>query len=153
MKLIVGCGRLKTNDLDKILSFVNSNLTLVDSKSICGIEHLHQAAALSLSSHNNGFNLSKDRSTEVLLYLTSMRQISKALKLAGINKNTESVGWVYFGDSAPDLSEIINEDDSVISIKKYDFFNLAKDIDISLDDHVKQKIIMTRTAILPVQPR
>ena len=153
MKLVVGCGRLMTSDLDKILSFVNSNLTLVDSKSVCGIEHLHQAATLSLSSHNNGFNLSKDKSTEVLLYLTSLRQISKALKLAGINKDTDAVGWVYFGDSSPELSEIIIEDDSVISIKNYDFSNLAKDIDISLDDHVKQKIIMTRTAILPVQPR
>ena len=153
MKLTVGCGRLKTSDLDRILSFVNSNLTIVDSKSVCGIEHLYQAATLSLSSHNNGFNLSKDKSTEVLLYLTSLRQISKALKLAGINKDTEAVGWVHFGDSSPELSEIITEDDSVISIRNYDFSNLAKDIDISLDDHVKQKIIMTRTAILPVQPR
>ena len=99
MKLTVGCGNLKTNDLDKILSFVTSNLTIVDSKSVCGIEHLYQAATLSLSSHDNGFNLSKDKSTEVLLYLTSLRQISKALKLAGINKDTKAVGWVYFGVS------------------------------------------------------
>ena len=153
MKLTLGCGHLVTSDLDKILSFVTPNLALVDSKSVCGIEHLYQAAALSLSSHDNGFNLSKDKSTEVLLYLTSLRQISKALKLAGINKNTKAVGWVYFGDSPPDLSEIIMKDDSVISIKNYDFSNLAKDIDNSLDDHIKQKIIMTRTAILPVQPR
>ena len=153
MKLTVGCGRLKTSDLDKILSFVTSNLTLVDSRSVCGIEHLNQAATLSLSSHNNGFNLSKDKSTEVLLYLTSLRQISKALKLAGINKDTKAVGWVYFGESSPDLSEIIVEDDSVISIKSYDFSNLAKDIDVTLEDQIKQKVIMTRTAILPVQPR
>ena len=153
MKLTLGCGHLVTSDLDKILSFVTPNLALVDSKSVCGIEHLYQAATLSLSSHDNGFNLSKDKSTEVLLYLTSLRQISKALKLAGINKNTKAVGWVFFGDSPPDLSEIIMKDDSVISIKNYNFSNLAKDIDNSLDDHIKQKIIMTRTAILPVQPR
>ena len=71
----------------------------------------------------------------------------------GINKDTKAIGWVYFGEPSPDLSEIISEDDSVISIKNYDFSTLAKDIDISLDDHIKQKIIMTRTAILPVQPR
>ena len=153
MKLTLGCGHLVTTNLDKILSFVTPNLALLDSKSVCGIEHLYQAATLSLSSHDNGFNLSKDKSTEVLLYLTSLRQISKALKLAGINKNTKAVGWVYFGDSSPNLSEIIDEDNSVISIKNYDFSNLAKDIDISLDDYMKQKIIMTRTAILPVQPR
>ena len=153
MKLTVGSGYLKSNDLDHILSFVTSNLALVDSKSICGIEHLHQAAALSLSSHNNGFNLSKDKSTEVLLYLTSLRQISKALKLAGVNEDTKSVGWVFFGESYPDLSEIITEDNSVISIQNYNFPKLAKDIDINVADIIKQKIIMTRTATLPVQPR
>ena len=153
MEPIVGCGHLRTNNLEKLLKFVTPDLALVDARSVCGIEHLHQAARLSLAAHNNSYNLSKDRSTEVLLYLTSQRQISKALKLAGINKDTKAVGWVYFGDSCPDLSEIIAEDDSVISIKNYDFSNLAKDIDISLDDNVKQKIIMTRTAILPVQPR
>ena len=95
MKLTIGCGNLKTNDLDKILSFVTSNLTIVDSKSVCGIEHLYQAATLSLSSHDNGFNLSKDKSTEVLLYLSSSRQISKALKLVGINKNTKCNKLVF----------------------------------------------------------
>tara|TARA_B100001113_G_scaffold306098_2_gene267134 strand:+ start:797 stop:1258 length:462 start_codon:yes stop_codon:yes gene_type:complete len=153
VKLTVGSGYLKSNDLDHILSFVTSNLALVDSKSICGIEHLHQAAALSLSSHNNGFNLSKDKSTEVLLYLTSLRQISKALKLAGVNEDTKSIGWVFFGESYPDLSEIITEDNSVISIQNYNFPKLAKDIDINIADIIKQKIIMTRTATLPVQPR
>ena len=153
MNLTVGSGYLKSNDLDHILSFVTSNLALVDSKSICGIEHLHQAAALSLSSHNNGFNLSKDKSTEVLLYLTSLRQISKALKLAGVNEDTKSIGWVFFGESYPDLSEIITEDNSVISIQNYNFPKLAKDIDINIADIIKQKIIMTRTATLPVQPR
>jgi len=153
VNLTVGSGYLKSNDLDHILSFVTSNLALVDSKSICGIEHLHQAAALSLSSHNNGFNLSKDKSTEVLLYLTSLRQISKALKLAGVNEDTKSVGWVFFGESYPDLSEIITEDNSVISIQNYNFPKLAKDIDINIADIIKQKIIMTRTATLPVQPR
>ena len=50
-------------------------------------------------------------------------------------------------------SEIIKEDISVLSISNYDFSNLASDIDINFDDKLKQKIIMTRTATLPVQPR
>ncbi len=153
MKIEVGSGYLKTNDLDQILSFVNPNLALVDSRSVCGIEHLRQAATLSLSSHDNIFNLSKDKSTEVLLYLTFQRQILKALKLGGVNKNTKGVGWVSFGEVSSDLSQIITEDDSVISIDNYDFSNLAKDVDINLDNELKQKIIMTRTAALPVLPR
>ena len=153
MKIGVGSGHLKTNDLDQILSFVNPNLALIDSRSVCGIEHLRQAATLSLSSHDNNFNLSKDKSTEVLLYLTFQRQILKALKLGGVNKNTKGVGWVSFGEVSSDLSQIITEDDSVISIDNYDFSNLAKDVDINLDNELKQKIIMTRTAVLPVLPR
>ncbi|MDG1545296.1 MAG: KEOPS complex subunit Cgi121 [Candidatus Poseidoniia archaeon] len=153
MELTVGCGHLKINNLDSILSFVSPNLAIIESKSICGIEHLRQAASLSLSSHKNGFNLSKDKSTEVLLFLTAQRQISKALKLAGVNKKTKSVGWVLYGDDSSNLSEIIKEDISVLSISNYDFSNLASDIDINFDDKLKQKIIMTRTATLPVQPR
>ena len=153
MKIEVGSGHLKTNDLDQILSFVNPNLALIDSRSVCGIEHLRQAATLSLSSHDNNFNLSKDKSTEVLLYLTFQRQILKALKLGGVNKNTKDVGWVSFGDVSSDLSQIITVNDSVISIDNYDFSKLAKDVDINLDNELKQKIIMTRTAVLPVLPR
>ena len=153
MKIEVGSGHLMTNDLDQILSFVNPNLALIDSRSVCGIEHLRQAATLSLSSHDNSFNLSKDKSTEVLLYLTFQRQILKALKLGGVNKNTKDVGGVSFGDVSPDLSQIITVNDSVISIDNYDFSKLAKDVDINLDNELKQKIIMTRTAVLPVLPR
>jgi len=153
VKIEVGSGHLKTNDLDQILSFVNPNLALIDSRSVCGIEHLRQAATLSLSSHDNNFNLSKDKSTEVLLYLTFQRQILKALKLGGVNENTKDVGWVSFGDVSSDLSQIITVNDSVISIDNYDFSKLAKDVDINLDNELKQKIIMTRTAVLPVLPR
>ena len=81
MKLTVGCGNLKTNDLDKILSFVTSNLTIVDSKSVCGIEHLYQAATLSLSSHDNGFNLSKDKSTEVFIFFSHFKFLTHLVSL------------------------------------------------------------------------
>ena len=153
MEPIVGCGYLRTNKLDEILSFVTPNLALVDTRSVCGIEHLHQAAILSLTAHNNGYNLSNDKSTEVLLYLTAQRQIAKALKLAGISDNTESIGWVSFDTVSTDFLKVLDKDDSVISISKFDYSNFGKDIDANLEDQLKQKIIMTRTATLPVQPR
>ena len=153
MEPIVGCGHLRINKLDEILSFVTPTLALVDSRSVCGIEHLRQAAILSLKAHNNGYNLSNDKSTEVLLFLTAQRQISKALKLAGISDNTESIGWVSFGTVSTDFLRVVEEDDSVISISQFDYTKFADDIDASLENQLKQKIIMTRTATLPVQPR
>ena len=153
MEPIVGCGHLRINDLDKILSFVTPNLALVDGRSVCGIEHLNQAARLSLTAHNNGYNLSKDKSTEVLLYLTFQRQISKALKLAGVNNDTKIIGWISFDKIPSDLSKVIKEDSTAISVSGYNFPKLASDIEVGLNEKIKQKIIMTRTATLPVQPR
>jgi len=150
---IVGCGHLKTNNLEEILSFVTPDLALVNSRSVCGIEHLLQAANLSLIAHENSYNLSNDKSTEVLLYLTAQRQISKALKFAGINEESKSIGWVSFGNISSDFLDIVEKDDTVISVTNFDFTKLANDINVSLDEKLKQKIIMTRTATLPVQPR
>ncbi len=153
METIVGGGYLKTNNLDEILLVVNPNFALVDSKSVCGIEHLSQAGRLSLVSHSNGFNLSKDKSTEVLLYLTAQRQISKALKLAGVTSKTKSVGWVSFGAVPSKLLSMVKTDVSVLSSNNFDYSNFAKDIDKNFDNDLKQKIIMTRTASLPTQTR
>lgn len=153
MEPIVGCGHLKTNNLEEILSFVTPDLALVNSRSVCGIEHLLQAANLSLIAHENSYNLSNDKSTEVLLYLTAQRQISKALKFAGINEESKSIGWVSFGNISSDFLDIVEKDDTVISVTNFDFTKLANDINVSLDEKLKQKIIMTRTATLPVQPR
>jgi len=150
---IVGCGHLRINKLDKILSFVTPDLALVDSRSVCGIEHLHQAASLSLTAHDNGYNLSNDKSTEVLLYLTAQRQISKALKFAGITKDTRSIGWVSYGNISSDFWNIVDKDSSVISVSNFDFSKFAKDVNNNFDSNLKQKILMTRTATLPTQAR
>mgnify|MGYP000623864397 CR=1 FL=1 len=153
MEPIVGCGHLRINKLDKILSFVTPDLALVDSRSVCGIEHLHQAASLSLTAHDNGYNLSNDKSTEVLLYLTAQRQISKALKFAGITKDTRSIGWVSYGNISSDFWNIVDKDSSVISVSNFDFSKFAKDVNNNFDSNLKQKILMTRTATLPTQAR
>jgi len=150
---IVGCGHLRINKLDKILSFVTPDLALVDSRCVCGIEHLHQAAILSLAAHTNGYNLSNDKSTEVLLYLTAQRQISKALKFAGITKDTRSIGWVSYGNISSDFWNIVDKDSSVISVSNFDFSKFAKDVNNNFDSNLKQKILMTRTATLPTQAR
>ena len=153
MEPIVGCGHLKTNNLEEILSFVTPDLALVNSRSVCGIEHLLQAANLALIAHENSYNLSNDKSTEVLLYLTAQRQISKALRFAGINEDSKSIGWVSFDNISSDFLDIVEKDDNVISVSNFDFKELANDINVNLDEKLKQKIIMTRTATLPVQPR
>jgi len=151
MRPETGCGRLQISEIRDILSFISPDFAIVDSNSVCGALHLNQAAELSLLAHEGGYNLSKDKSTEVLLYLTGQRQISKALKLAGINQSTESVAWVSFSKFPKDFLRIVEIDKEVISPSKFSFSRFDVDQDLSLE--IKQKIIITKTAILSVQSR
>lgn len=155
MEIAVGSGKLRIQDIDKLKSLINSNFGLINPECVCGQLHLKQAAFLADNAHNGNYNLSKDRSTEVLLYLTFQRQISKAIKIGGIDKNTKSVAWVSFGKPPSEFLNMIERDDSIISENSFDYSNLNLDNSV-VDDmsfEEKQKIIMTKTATLSVQPR
>ena len=155
MEPLVGCGYLKTKDIGKLKSFINPNFALINPKIICGHLHLKQAAYLADEAHAGNYNLSKDRSTEVLLYLTAQRQISKAIEIGGIKEGQKSIAWVSFGNPPISLSSILDDDDSVISHETFDYSkaNLDEKIISELKFEDKQKIVMTRTATLPVQSR
>ena len=147
----IGCGFLRTDSLETLLSFIHPEFAIIDAISVCGFPHLFQAAELSLMAHKGDYNLSKDKSTEVLLYLTGQRQISKALELAGLSSETKSIAWVSFLKLPEKLFDFVEPDDNVISHYDFDYsrFNINKDLDLDL----KQKIVMTKTAVLPVQSR
>ncbi len=153
MKPIVGSGHLKTENIEDIKSLINPNFALINPKVVCGQAHLKQAAYLADKAHIGGYNLSKDRSTEALLYLTAQRQISKAIEIGGITEQTTEVAWISFDNIPNKITEFLSPDNSIISHDKFDYstINLDKKLDLSFD--AKQKIVMTRTATLPVQPR
>ena len=153
MKPIVGSGHLKTENIEDIKSLINPNFALINPKVVCGQAHLKQAAYLADKAHIGGYNLSKDRSTEALLYLTAQRQISKAIEIGGITEQTTEVAWISFDNIPNKITEFSSPDNSIISHDKFDYstINLDKKLDLSFD--AKQKIVMTRTATLPVQPR
>ena len=117
--------------------------------------HLSQAASLANKAHEGKYNFTKDRSTELLLYLTAQRQISRAIEIAGIKPDSETVAWVSFSQVPDKLSDLVEPDESVISHLDFDYSSLGLDkalLDkLSFDE--KQKIVMTRTAALPVQSR
>lgn len=151
----VGSGCIKTEDIEELKDLINPNFALINASSVCGLLHLRQAAYLSENAHTGNYNLAKDKSTEVLLYLTGQRQISKAIELGGINNTHKSVAWVSFGELPSKLSELVSLDSSVISHDNFDFsvLDLDEKLASKLSSTEKQKMIMTRTATLPVKPR
>ena len=151
----VGSGHLKTSDIEELKSLISPNFALVNPKLVCGEAHLKQVAYLADKAHRDQYNLANDRSTEVLLYLTAQRQISKAIEIGGISEKQKEIAWVSF-DQLPDkLSTIVSLDESIISHEDFDYsiLNLDGQIYSELTNEDKQKIVMTRTATLPVQPR
>ena len=153
MKPLVGSGYLKTADIEAVKSLISPNFALINPAVVCGKAHLKQAAYLADNAHIGEYNLSKDRSTEALLYLTAQRQISKAIEIGGITEQTTEVAWISFDKVPNKITEFLSPDNSIISHDKFDYstINLDEKLDLSFD--AKQKIVMTRTATLPVQPR
>ncbi len=155
VEIVVGSGKLRIQDIGKIKSLISPNFAVINPQCVCGLLHLKQAAFLADNAHNGNYNLSKERSTEVLLYLTFQRQISKAIQIGGIHGNAKSIAWVSFGEPPLELFDMIEADDSIISGQIFDYsnINLSSSIVNNYSFEDKQKIIMTKTATLSVQAR
>ena len=152
MEIQAGSGRLKNGRIEELMKLIGPDFALVNPKVVCGRIHLIQAAKLADKSHFGKYNFSKDRSTELLLYLTAQRQISKAIEIAGVSPDSKEIAWVSFSEVPKELSVLIDADDSLISRVNFDYSSHdINDSDLNLD--TKQKIIMTRTSSLPVQSR
>ena len=155
MEPVVGSGHLKTDNIEKVKSLISPNFALINPEIVCGKAHLEQAAYLADKAHMNQYNLANDKSTEALLYLTAQRQISKAIEIGGITEKQKAVAWISFDQLPDNLSTILTPDKSILSHENFDYSNLNLDEKIisKLTPDEKQKIVMTRTATLPVQPR
>ena len=155
MEIVVGSGSLRIQDIEKLKLLISPYFALINPQCVCGSLHLKQAAFLADKAHEGNYNLSKERSTEVLLYLTFQRQISKAIQIAGIDANTKSVAWVSFGEPPLELLDMIDTDESIISGNSFDYSNINLETSIIENSsfEAKQKIIMAKTATLSVQPR
>ena len=151
----VGSGRLKGKNNEELMSLLGPDFALINPEMVCGPLHLNQAAYLAGKAHEGKYNLSKDRSTELLLYLTAQRQISRAIEIAGIKPGIEAVAWVSFSQVPSKLFDLIETDESVISHTDFDYSSLGleKELLAKLSFDEKQKIVMTRTAALPVESR
>ena len=87
--------------------------------------------------------------------MTAQRQISKAIEIGGVTSENKSIAWVSFGKIPKILDNLIEVDDSIISRESFDYTVAKLDDTVlkKLNSEEKQNIIMTRTAILPVQTR
>jgi len=149
----VGGGRCAAGSDAALRELLGPRLALADARAVCGALHLHQAAELAQRAHDGGYALSHTRASEVLLYLTGQRQVSRAIARAGLTPVIEAVAWVAFGEPPPELAGLVTEDASVLDEAEFDFcaFGLPQAV---LDANPRERwpeLVLTRCALLPVR--
>ena len=153
MDFTVGSGHCQAGSDEALKALLRPELALVDAKAVCGVLHLRQAAELAQRAHTGGYALSHSRASEVLLYLTGQRQVSRAIDRAGLTPVTEAVAWVAFGEPPAELADQVTDDESVLSVDGFDYraFGLPQG---ALDANPAErwpKLVLTRCALLPVR--
>ena len=153
MDFTVGGGRCQPGSDEALKALLGPGLALVDARAVCGALHLRQAAELAQRAHTGGYALSHSRASEVMLYLTGQRQVSRAIDRAGLTPATLAVAWVAFGEPPAGLAEQIAADESVLSADDFDYhaFGLPQ---AALDANPAGRwleLVLTRCALLPVR--
>ena len=153
MDFTVGGGRCAAGSDEALRELLGPRLALADAHAVCGTLHLRQAAELAQRAHDGGYALSHTRASEVLLYLTGQRQVSRAITRAGLSPETETVGWVAFGKPPAALAGLVAEDGRVLDGEDFEYraFGLPQ---AALDANARERwpeLVLTRCALLPVR--
>jgi len=121
----VNCGNV--NDLFGEIDRLKDGYfyQILDANAIAGVEHLYFAAVNALKAFSQGLNISKRFSLEFLLHVSGQRQISKAIEMVGVKRDTKEIVLVIFAQkkkvsstAITTISKIIGgiRDDNVLEI-------------------------------------
>jgi len=157
----VNCDNIKElfDKIDRLKN--NYSYQIFDAKAIGGIEHLYFAAVNALKAFNQGLNISKTFSLELLLYVSGQRQISKAIEMVGVKNDTKEIALVIIvqdkeiaSKANVSLSKIIGgtRDDSVLEIHDPVSISELYGLDNFYDNITTlKKILIERSALLITQ--
>lgn len=133
----------------KLLSKQNY-LLIIDSGSVAGFQHLKACIHYSLQSFQQKNNLGKTLNTEILLYLSGYRQISKAIKKVGLNTASKEVITLHIklnhaeGNHTPSKKEFFNFE-KFLNTRNIDYTNFQ--LDVSDFSGTNEKKIMSNLDI------
>jgi KEOPS complex subunit Cgi121 len=116
--LALGFPRAKVGDPAAVLNQLRSKpahveVQLLRADLVAGIEHLRLAANKALRSFYGKKPRSRSLAVELLLFVSCQRQISKAIKLLGVEPADEGVVLVALGKSRGSLQELEERSNSI----------------------------------------
>ncbi len=142
--------------LERVAAFQEDNciaVQVMDASLVFGMVHLLSAANHAVRAFERAKNTASSLATELLVYASGERQISKAIELMGVKEATTGFAFVLVGDGAARkadqmiLSLEFHRDDSVLGIEGKD----ASQFGISGQGQRVQDLILERVALLDLR--
>ena len=129
---------VKTLSLEEKKLPENNHLLIIDAGGIAGVRHLKACIHFSIQSFAQKENLAKSLNTEILLYLSGYRQISKAIKKIGLNKSSKIIVGIHLRLSKKSETNSFFNFQQYLEERKIAYSNFRLDVDhIPLIDEKK----------------
>ncbi len=109
---IVGFKNVKIKDIKGFLEDVRgevkeAHVQFLDAKLIAGQQHLYFAALNALKAFKRKSNISSSLAIEAILYASAQRQISKAVNLLGVKKDSSRVAVLIIAENRQRMDDCL----------------------------------------------
>jgi len=130
----------------------------VDARVVFGTEHVASAAEHAIRAFKRGRNVCREMRAEFMLYMSGQRQISTAIRIAGLRRDTESCAMVVFGPKRGEPGSIVKKmgwvrDDGVLSPVGKDLSTFGiEGLETGATDRVED-LVLERVALVDILKR
>ena len=131
-------------------------ICLLDARLVFGRDHLESAALHAIRARDSKTMSSRSLAMETLLYASGQRQVQDAIRVAGLRRETTTVGIVLFGDAKVD--ELLQEmgwrrEDEVLNPANKDLtaFGTSQLEAETIPTSQRADLVLEKVALLDVQ--
>ena len=133
-----------------------AEVCLIDARSVFGREHLESAARHAIRARDSNTMSSRSLAMETLLYASGQRQVQDAIRVAGLRRETTTVGIVLFGDAK--IDELLQamgwrREDKVLNLasKALAAFGISQKEAETVPTSQRADLVLEKVALLDVQ--
>lgn len=136
--VIQGFEETKIENINELLAEMRKEkadceIQFFDASMIAGFDHLYFATLNAMKAFEDGLNISKSLSVEILLFASGQHQIRKAVELLGVKKDSAQIILLIIARTRIAAKKVLNDVSKSI-------VGFASDEVIDLTDEKKEKI-------------
>ncbi|MEK6988058.1 MAG: KEOPS complex subunit Cgi121 [Candidatus Thermoplasmatota archaeon] len=163
MSHIVAGARARVTDPEAVLratrswaSEHGSEVCLADARIVFGRDHLESAALHAERARDSNTMATRSLAMETLLYAAGERQVTEAIRVAGLRPDTQAVGIVLFGRASVDdlLQEMgWSREDELLSEegKSLEAFGISRLQAASLSKERSLDLVLEKVALVDLE--